>query len=300
MKRTGEKKQIIFALITVFLWATMAPAVKFMQDSVPTTEVLFIAGVFSVVFLLGRLIANGKVKAYRTFGARNYKVVLGLGFLGFFVYEFLYYFGIAQLTASTACILNYLWPVMLVLFSCLILKEPFTTRKVIAMVASFLGVVVLSVGGNDQYGAHPVLGIVGCVIAAVSYGLFSVLNKREDLDQDLCMPIYWGVTMVSGLIAGIFEGGWMMPDWKTWLILAWLGIGANAVGYLIWAIALNDSKNSARIANFAFLVPVLSMLLSALILREQIHWNGIVALALILGGILYQSVEKTADNAKLK
>lgn len=34
------------------------------------------------------------------------------------------------------------------------------------------------------------------------------------------------------------------------------------------------------------------MLLSALILREQIHWNGIVALVLILGGILYQSAEK--------
>ena len=295
MKRTGEKKQIVYAVLTVFLWATMAPAVKLMQDSVPTTEVLFLAGVFSVVFLLGRLIANGKVKEYRTFGAQNYKVVLGLGFLGFFVYEFLYYFGIAQLTASTACILNYLWPVMLVLFSCLILKEPFTTRKVLAMVASFLGVVVLSAGGNDQYGAHPVLGIVGCIVAAVSYGLFSVLNKREDLDQDLCMPIYWGVTMVSGLIAGFVEGGWTMPDLKTWLILAWLGVMANAVGYLIWAIALNDSKNSARIANVAFLVPVLSMLLSALILREQIHWNGIVALALILGGILYQSYEKKTE-----
>ncbi len=295
MKRTGEKKQIVYAVLTVFLWATMAPAVKLMQDSVPTTEVLFLAGVFSVVFLLGRLIANGKVKEYRTFGAQNYKVVLGLGFLGFFVYEFLYYFGIAQLTASTACILNYLWPIMLVLFSCLILKEPFTTRKVIAMVASFLGVVVLSAGGNDQYGAHPMLGIVGCIVAAVSYGLFSVLNKREDLDQDLCMPIYWGVTMVSGLIAGFVEGGWTMPDLKTWLILAWLGVMANAVGYLIWAIALNDSKNSARIANFAFLVPVLSMLLSALILREQIHWNGIAALVLILGGILYQSYEKKTE-----
>lgn len=292
---TGERKQIVFALITVFLWATMAPAVKLMQSSVPTTEVLFLAGVFSVVFLFGRLIVSGKVKAYKSLSARNYSVIFGLGFLGFFVYEFLYYYGIDQLTASTACILNYLWPVMLVLFSCLILKEPFTVRKVVAMVASFLGVVVLSLGGNDQYGAHPVLGIVGCIVAAVSYGLFSVLNKKADLDQELCMPIYWGVTMVSGLIAGAVEGGWAMPDWKTWLILAWLGIVANAVGYLIWAIALNESKNSARIANFAFLVPVLSMLLSALILKEQIHWNGIVALALILGGILFQSYEKKTE-----
>ena len=33
MKRTGEKKQIVYALLTVFLWATMAPAVKLMQET---------------------------------------------------------------------------------------------------------------------------------------------------------------------------------------------------------------------------------------------------------------------------
>ena len=37
---------------------------------------------------------------------------------------------------------------------------------------------------------------------------------------------------------------------------------------------------------------VLSCVWGAVILREQIHWNGIAALVLILGGILYQSAEK--------
>ena len=81
-----------------------------------------------------------------------------------------------------------------------------------------------------------------------------------------------------------------MPDLRTWLILAWLGVIANAVGYLIWAIALNDSKNSARIANFAFLVPVLSMLLSALILREQLDVFSILGAVLILGSALYSEL----------
>ena len=291
-KKPSERRNVLFALITVVLWATMAPAVKLMQSSIPTTEVLFIAGVFSVVFLFGRSVLIGKWPLWKTFGVRNYKVTLGLGFLGFFVYEFLYYYGIGQLTAGTACILNYLWPIMLVAFSILILKEPFTVRKAIAMAASFLGVVVLMAGGNSQYGAHPVLGAVGCVIAAICYGLFSVLNKREDLDQDISMTIFWGTITVGGLVAGLIAGGWSMPDLTTWCILAWLGVVANAVGYLIWAIALNDAENSARMANFAYLVPVLSLLLSALFLHEQIRWNAVAALALIIGGILYQSYER--------
>ena len=292
-KNGTEKRNVIYALVTVFLWATMAPSVKLMQSSIPTTEVLFLAGVFSVVFLFVRSLIIGKWSFWKSFGARNYRVAGGLGFLGFFIYEFLYYYGIDQLTAGTACILNYLWPIMLVVFSIIILKEPFTARKGFAIAASFLGVVVLMAGGNEQYGEHPVLGAAGCVLAAVSYGLFSVLNKREDLDQDICQTIFWGTITIGGLVAGLIQGGWSMPDLTTWLILVWLGIVANAVGYLIWAIALNDAENSARMANFAYLVPILSLFLSALFLHEQIHWNALVALALILGGILYQSREKT-------
>lgn len=181
---------------------------------------------------------------------------------------------------------------MLVVFSCIILKEPFTARKAIAIVASFLGVVVLMAGNNEAFGGNPVKGAVACVVAAVSYGLFSVLNKQNDLDQDISMTVYWGVLTVTALVIGLIQGDWVLPDLTTWLVLAWLGIFANAVGYLIWALALNRSKNSARIANMAYLVPVLSMLLSALLLHEAIHWNAIVALALILGGILLQSATR--------
>ena len=47
----------------------------------------------------------------------------GLGFIGLFMYSALYYFGIEQLSSQEACILNYLWPIMIVLFACVILKE---------------------------------------------------------------------------------------------------------------------------------------------------------------------------------
>lgn len=83
-----------YALITVVLWATMAPAVKLMQGSLPTMEVIFIAGVFSVVFLFGRTLLIGKGYTWKTFGAKNYGKTVALAVPGFLIYEFLYYYGI--------------------------------------------------------------------------------------------------------------------------------------------------------------------------------------------------------------
>ena len=72
--------------------------------------------------------------------------------------------------------------------------------------------------------------------------------------------------------------------------MVWLGAVINAVAYLLWAIALKGAKDSAKIANLAYLVPFLSILLSWLVLKEQITIYALFALVLIVGGILLQSI----------
>ena len=72
--------------------------------------------------------------------------------------------------------------------------------------------------------------------------------------------------------------------------MVWLGVVINAVAYLLWAIALKGAKDSAKIANLAYLVPFLSILLSWLVLKEQITIYALFALVLIVGGILLQSI----------
>lgn len=207
------------------------------------------------------------------------------------MYSALYYYGIAVLSSQEACILNYLWPMMIVLFACLLLRETLTVKKAIAMVMSFAGIVVLTLGSGGGSSGNRLFGIIACVAAAVCYGLFSVLNKKHSLNQSVTMMWIWLTVAVCSAVSGLIFEAWQPITGWQWAGVAWLGIVVNAVAYLLWALALKGARDSAKIANLAYLVPFLSIVLSALILKEQIACTAAIALVLIIGGILLQSIQ---------
>ena len=266
---------------------------KLMLYDIPNLQALSISSFLAAFFLLIMNVVGGKIKQMKTYTIKEYGIMSGLGFVGLFLYSALYYYGLAQLTSQVACILNYLWPMMLVLFSCIILKERVTVMKVIAMGCSFLGIVILSVGnGGAETGitANGNLGMVSCIIAAACYGLFSVLNKKADFDQNIAMMIMWLVVGICALVAGLVTENWVHFTEKQWLGMFWLGVVVDAIAYLLWALALKGTQNTASVANMAYLTPFLSLLVSALLLKERIELQAVIALIFIIGGILLQSI----------
>jgi drug/metabolite transporter (DMT)-like permease len=216
----------------------------------------------------------------------------GLGVLGPFLNAAFYYEGLTRLSSQEACVTNYLWPIMLVLFSVLLLGERMTGAKAAAMLCSFAGVAVMSSGGAAQSGGGRPMGIVCCILGAVCYGLFSVLNKKADLDQTVTMMVLWPTTAACALLAGALTETWVPIRGMQWLGLAWLGIASNAVAYLLWALALGGERETAFIANLAYLTPFLSVVISAIFLKEGLQLRALAALVLIVGGILLQNVHR--------
>ena len=285
------RKSYLYASITVLIWATLATVVKIILSDIPNFEALTISSVFAFVFLLIMNIINGSVKELKHYRLKDYLMMSGLGFLGLFLYSALYYYGISALSSQEACILNYLWPLMIVVFACILLKEKLTARKLIAMGMSFAGIVVLTVGtGGAASSGNRLWGIVACVTAAVCYGLFSVLNKKHSLNQNITMMWIWLTVSVCSLVFGLIFEKWQPIVGIQWLGLGWLGVVVNAVAYLLWAIALKNAEDSAKVANLAYLVPFLSIVLSSVVLKEQITVNMVIAVVLIVGGILLQSI----------
>lgn len=253
-----------------------------------------------IIMLLIINIINGAIKEMKRYRLKDYLKMSGLGFLGLFMHSALYYYGIAVLSSQEACILNYLWPMMIVLFACLLLRETLTVKKAIAMVMSFAGIVVLTLGSGGGSSGNRLFGIIACVAAAVCYGLFSVLNKKHSLNQSVTMMWIWLTVAVCSAVSGLIFEAWQPITGWQWAGVAWLGIVVNAVAYLLWALALKGARDSAKIANLAYLVPFLSIVLSALILKEQIACTAAIALVLIIGGILLQSIhiKKRSKNGQ--
>lgn len=276
----------------------MATMVKLLLADIPNLQALAVSGVFAFLFLMLMNGKTGKLKEMKQYRAKDFCSMAGLGFLGLFLYSALYYYGIGQLGAQEACILNYLWPMMIVLFSCLILKERVTALKCVAMVCSFLGIVILSLGKSEVTGGNTTAGMVACIVAAACYGLFSVLNKKKDYDQNITMMVIWFTVAVCSFAVGPFMEEWVPIHGVQWLGILWLGIMTDAVAYLLWALALKGAEDTAKIANLAYLTPFLSVVISAVVLKEKLKPQALAALILIVGGIMLQSLceRKNAKN----
>lgn len=291
------KKNYIYAFLTVSIWGTLAAVAKLLLSDIPNLQTLSVSSIFAFIFLLIINIKNGTIKQMKMYSVKDYVIMAALGFLGLFMYSALYYYGITQLSSQEACILNYLWPLMLVICSCIILKEKFTLTKAIAMICSFVGIIILSTGNGLTADKNAVWGILSCILAAVCYGLFSVLNKKADYNQNISMMVIWLAVVMYSTPLGLITEEWKPIAGVQWLGMIWLGVVINAVAYLLWALALKDVENTAKIANLAYLTPFLSLIISAVVLKEQITLRAVVALLFIIGGILLQSF---CDRAKTK
>jgi drug/metabolite transporter (DMT)-like permease len=107
------------------------------------------------------------------------------------------------------------------------------------------------------------------------------------------MMVIWLVVAVCAGILGLLTESWQPVSGIQWLGMLWLGVFIDAVAYLLWALALRGVENTAKIANLAYLVPFLSLVVSAVLLKEQIQMRAVLALVFIVGGMLLQSFIRT-------
>ncbi len=290
------KRSYVFAGITVLFWSTLSTVAKITMENIPSLQTLSVGGFLAFGFLLAVNLATGRLKKAADYAPEDYLKMAGLGFLGLFLYSALYYYGLSQLSAQTACIVNYLWPIMLVLFSCLLLHEKMTPLKMTALLISFAGIVVLSLAGPGQDGGNFAGGVLACLAAAACYGLFSVLNKMAAYDQNICMMVFWLIVGICALLAGKAAGQWSAIPAASWPGLIWMGFAVNAAAYLFWALAVNGESQTAGISNIAYLTPVLSVVLSGIVLHEKISGGTLAAFLLIIGGIFFQALDQAREK----
>ncbi|MBR0172673.1 MAG: DMT family transporter [Lachnospiraceae bacterium] len=282
------RKNYIMEIAGVVMAATFAPAAKYFLPEVSNFQALCGGSAFSLVFMFLLNLFTNRLHLAKTYHMADYLRMAGLGFLGMFLYLSLYFNGLSHLTAQEGAIVNNLWPMLLVLFACAIDKEPLTVRKILAMLLSFAGVVVIMYGSAPGAEGNRFLGILSCVLGASCYALFAVLNRKLNYDMFFESMLIWIVCIFCCLIAGRITEQWVVPDARQLFGIAWIGIISNCLPYLLFALALKDVKNAAKITNMGYLIPFFSVLFSGIFLHEKLTARTLVAFLMIIGGIVMQ------------
>ena len=125
------------------------------------------------------------------------------------------------------------------------------------------------------------------MLAAVSYGLFVVLNKRLRYESSVSMMLYYVVSTVVALVCLLVSGN--LPDLRGMqsLGLLWIGLGDYAVAYVSWALAMKAGQ-TAKIANLAYITPFVSLVVAHFFLGDPITLWSIGGLGVIVAGIFLQ------------
>lgn len=281
------KKTYLYAGLSILFWSSLATVSKLLLGTLSSFQVLCISSLFAALALLVFNLITGNLKNLKSFHFKDFLIVVLIGLPGTFFYYIFLYLGTASMPASQAFIINYLWPIMSVVFACILLKEKMTLRKGIAIAMSFLG--VITVAGKDlvRFDTDVLIGGLFCVLAALSYGAFTALNQKWHYDKPLSMMLSFFASFAFSL--GINEA--LGTPWEInaagLLGLGWNGVFVMAIATVTWALAL-DAGNTAKISNLAYITPFLSLCWTFLFLKEPISLWSLAGLCIIVLGIMIQ------------
>ena len=281
------KKTHLYAATSILFWSTIATVSKLLLDSLNSYQVLMYSAFFAAAALLLINIFTGKLRKLKHYTPKDYIVTLLISLPGTFLYYVFLYSGTAKMAASQAFIINYLWPIMSVVFACVILKEKLTTRKIIAFCISFLG--VMTVAGKELFvfEVQTLTGVVLCVLAAVSYGAFTALNKKWDYDYQLSMMLSFFASALMSFFINLSMGTSFCVSVPQILGFAWNGFFVMALATVTWALALKSGE-TAKVSNLAYITPFLSLIWTFVILKEPITLWSVGGLVLIILGVFIQ------------
>lgn len=286
------KKSYFYAFVSVFFWSTTTTVSKLLLHSISTMQVMAVSSVFASVFLFLVNLKKGNLQQLKTYQVRDYLVLTGVGFLGMFLYRMLLFCGVARMMASQAMIVNYLWPIMAVLAGCVLLKEKLTVRKAVAVLMSFLGVIIVTTGGNFAgISDTDMTGTLYCAVAAVLYGIFVAINKGLKYDSFISMMFYNTVAAVCAIIGTILSRETLLLTLPQNLGLVWVGVCNTAIGFVAWDLAMK-SGDTAKVANIAYITPFLSLVVAYVLLGEPITLWAVGGLTVIVAGIFLQLKDK--------
>jgi len=283
----SEQKSYLYALTAILLWSTVATAFKISLEGLDFIQLLLYSSFTSAVMLFILIILLKKLYLLKEF-LRN-KLLKGLlmGLLNPFIYYSVLFKSYSILPAQEAMILNYTWPIMLVLLSVLFLKQSVSLLNLIAIIVSFAGIAVIATHGNlNDFRFTNITGDLLALGSSVIWALFWILNMHDKHDIHIKLFVSFFIGFIFSVILTIFFSEFRFPETRYMLATIYIGLFEMSITFTLWLHALQLSKTADKISNLAFLSPFLSLVFISLVLGEEIQLSSIIGLLMIVSSIV--------------
>jgi len=256
------------ALGAIALWATLASLGVALRHVPP-------------FLLTGLALVIGSVPAWPL--VRQWRVpgrTLALGVYGLFGFHFLLFIALRHAPPVQANLVNYLWPLFMVVLAPLFLPGmKLRAMHLVAALAGFAGAAIAILGRADGATANWSWGYLPALGSAFIWASYSLLTRRVAAFPTAAIGLFG---LVSGLLSlachwALEPAASLAPN--DWLLLAVMGLGPLGAAFFLWdrALKLGDARH---IGILSYLTPLASTALLLLVTGSA--WDGSIAVAAAL------------------
>ncbi|RVU18797.1 DMT family transporter [Methylobacterium oryzihabitans] len=244
----------------------------------------------AMTFLVGGLVgaAGFVVRPARLRALRQPARVWLLGVAGLFGYHALYFASLRLAPPAEAGLVNYLWPLLLVLFSGLLPGEGgLRMPHLVGALLGLAGIAVLIAGrGGLGFEAASLPGYLAALAGAVVWAAYSVLSRRVGAVPTDAVAGFCLVTAALSLACHLAVEDTVWPAGAAqWAAVAALGIGPVGAAFYLWDIGMK--RGDIRLLGVAsYAAPVLSTLVLVAAGYAPATWSLALACGLIVAGAL--------------
>ncbi|BEU94788.1 DMT family transporter [Acidovorax sp. DW039] len=206
---------------------------------------------------------------------------LALGVYGLFAYHFLLFIALRYAPAVEANLVNYLWPLFIVVLAPVLLPGVrLRLAHVAAALLGFGGAAIAIVGGRELSG-ELAWGYLPALAAAFIWASYSLLTKRVAAFPTTAIGLFGLVSGALSLLCHVLLEPATTLQWRDWALLTLLGLGPLGASFFLWdkALKLGDAR---QIGILSYITPLASTTLLVLVSGRPFSSSIVIATGMIL------------------
>lgn len=292
-------KGTIYLMSAFTLAGTSVIAARYVSGHLGTFTITATSLFFAILALLP-LCRGNLSKTIQQMAARDWATLLLQATCGIFLFRMFLLLGLMHTSSGEAGVLTGATPAATALFAWFLLKEPVYKKSLFGILSTIIGILLLQgllLPGNTFTIEH-LIGNLLVLCAAVCESLFNILSRLNSLRivADRSRPLnpivqttlVTGIALLLCLIPSLYENpvlSLMSLGIKEWLALVWYGLFVTALAFIFWYAGIKRCT-AYTAAAFSGMMPFTSLILSVLLLGEQVGWQQWSGGILVITGML--------------
>ncbi|MCK0172033.1 DMT family transporter [Aliiroseovarius sp. S1123] len=273
---------IAWMLSAGLFFVMMNALVKYVGQELPSSQAAFLRYVFGLVFVLPALGQLAKAR----FSARVWQLFVARGVVHTGA-VLCWFYAMTQITVAEVVAMNYLTPIYVMLGAAVFLGESFSTRRMLAVAAAFLGVLIILRPGLRELGA----GHISMVFTAIFLGISYLIAKR--LAQDASAGVVVAMMSITATI-GLVPAAVMVWVPPSLVQMAWLAVVAffATAGHYSMSRAFAEAPVSVT-QPVTFLQIIWAAATGAIFFAEPVDFWVVVGAGVIMAAVTYITWRET-------